>query len=509
MEKRERWLVCSGRAEFMAIAESLVACERIQAIEWEPDALRVYTRAAALKSDDEARVVVGGGVLGVAAEDAACTLEALIPGRVVLCICGAAAIAASVAARGVTAVVEPAGLPKVLACGMGGVAPVEDARGSVEPITCECQSPLHVADMELEEPTFTGTPEETSESFGALSMRTTGRLPKVGVADEGLLAAINALPVPTEPITYRPLISLPQLDCVTNGLDSPVPTVCFASARGGVGKTALAVMTALALARGGLSVALIDMDFQFGTCLGYVGADETDGLLDPGGLPENIRVDACALARCRTNPEPGLVAYEFCKVPEQAEVVARFAGSLLKAASNGADIAVVDVPTGVGEAAAQVFDIANRCLLVTDRRAFSIESLMAQQSLCARMGIARTKLVTVVNRCDPRHRDEGFLERLRFSSQTSQIFKVVEGGQEVSQMLAIGSAGELLTARNRFALSASDLARAVAAEVGCGVGEHLRGSVLAGTPLPTPGPDRRPSRRRRKEQREEAVECPF
>ena len=509
MEKRERWLVCSGRAEFVAIAESLVACERIQAVEWEPDALRAYTRAAALKDDGETCVVVGGGVLGVAAEDAACTLEALIPGRVVLCLCGAANVAASVAARGVTAVVEPGGLPKILACGLGTALPVEGDCGSFDLPACAGAPVLDAINTELEEPCCLGASGTAFESPGPLSMRPTGRFPKIGVTDEDPSRSQGAPPVPVEPMVYRPLISLPQVDCVPGGADAPVPTVCFASARGGVGKTAAAVMTALALVRDGLSVALIDMDFQFGTCLGYLGADETDGLLDPGGLPESIQIDGRALARCRTNPEPGLLAYEFCKVPEQAEVVTRFAGSLLKAAREGADIAIVDLPTGVGEAAAQVFDMANRCLLVTDRRSFSIESLMAQQSLCARMGIARTKLVTVVNRCDPRHRDEGFLERLRFSSQTSQIFKVVEGGQEVSQMLAIGRAGELLAARNRFALSASDLARAIAAEVGCCTADHRRGGVLTGPSLPPAAPDRRPARRRRKEQREEAVECPF
>lgn len=505
MEKQERWLVCSGGSEFIGIASALVAIERVRAIEWEPDALRAYTRVASEVGGKAMHVVVGDGLVGIAPQDAACTLAALIEGHVVLCTAQAPEIAVSVAARGVTATVELAGLERVL----GNLG---DAIEEEPEVLRECTEPRAlqaIAAMDLEEPDGLVGAEMAPDHNPSLALRATGKLPRVEVESEKLAAASRGTELlMAEPVVYRPLIALPQRDEA-----APVPTICFTSARGGVGKTALSAMTALALAREGLVVALIDMDFQFGTCLGYVGADETDGLLDPGELPESIQVDGRMLARCRAVPEPNLMAYEFCRSPEQAEVLARFAGGLLKVAREGADVAIVDVPTGIGEAAAQVLDLADRCLLVTDRRAFSIESITAYQSLCARMGVPRTKLATVVNRCDPRHRDEGFLERLRFASQGSQIFKVVEGGQEVSQMLAIGSAGELLMARNRFALSATDLARAIAAEIGCrlqetrplglGVAGALggRGGAASG--------DRKMPKRRRKEQREEVTECPF
>ncbi len=323
-------------------------------------------------------------------------------------------------------------------------------------------------------------PEEVALPVGAggsahpaaRPMRSASGLPHTGAVAPGETAAVRrpgrvVQGIRTEPVVYMPVVELPQTECDVAGLEDSVPTICFTSSRGGVGKSALAVLTALTLARDGLSVALVDFDFQFGTCLGYLGADETDGLVDPGAAPGKVDVNARTLARCRTTPESRLAAYEFCRVPEQSEMLTDVATKLLKSARAGADVAVVDLPTGMGEVSAQVLELADRCLFVADQRAFSLESLAVQQALCARMGLARTKLVTVMNRCDPRHRDESFLSRARFEVQTPQVVRVADGGPEVAQMLSIGSAGELLSMRNRLALSAADLAHAICADLGC------------------------------------------
>lgn len=342
--------------------------------------------------------------------------------------------------------------------------------------------------------------------------------------------ALRELDIDTEPVVMRPVVELRQTDAAPSCPPAPcapasglsgdgfsddgfsdgrahVPTVCFASARGGVGKSSLAVLASISLAREGLRVALIDLDYQFGTCLGYLGAAETYGLLDGACAPGSLRIDEQALARCRSVPEGGLFAYEFCNAPEQAELLAQASARLVRVASAGADIAIVDLPPGVGEAAAQVFELADRCLLVTDQRAFSLESLATQQGLCVRMGIARTKLVTVINRCDPRHRDEGFLSRAQFEVQTPQSMRVVDGGPEVAQMLGIGSAGELVGMRNRFALSAADMAHAICSDLGCRprAASGPAPAQLAAAPLVREGR----FGKRRRDRRGELAPCPF
>lgn len=544
MQTDGRWLVCSGPREFVPIAAALAASDSARSVVWEPTATRGYLRAAELRAEGEVNVIVGDGVQGDAAPEVACALAALGGGAVVLC--GARAsdtLASSLLPRGVTAVIEPAMLARFLTQGGFKAVPVDAAGGkAVESSPATASRPVTAHHMELqgvgldpacgidtdtaatisvrdndavaaavEGPVGCDVHFDSLEPNDVPAMRTTGRFPKVGVSEavEQVMHPGNdiaAIPIEIEPVVRVPVIELPQIDDMPAGIDDHIPTVCFTSARGGVGKSSLAVMGALALAHSGLSVALIDLDFQFGTSLGYLGAEETDGLFDVGVMPEHVRIDARAMARCRTTPESNLAAFEFCKAPEQAEVLGRMAGGLLRAARAGADIVVVDMPTGVGEGVARVFELADRCLLVTDQRAFSLESLTAQQSLCARLGVARTKLVTVVNRCDPRHRDEGYLERLRFSLQTPQMLKVVDGGAEVGQMLAIGSARELMNVRNRFALSASDMMLSLAADLGC----------RAFATGPTPGSSGLAQGRRgflhkgRKQQRREVgLECPF
>ncbi len=507
-----RWLVCAGAREFVAIASAIVAAEAASGVVWEPSIAGARIRAAEMRVESEAGIIVGDGLEMDPDEalNALCTLASLAGGAAVLCRSDAVELACQAASRGVVATVEPRGLARLLMSLGPDSEPVSEGWSSVDVgasgasiLQGACNTPSMRTSGRFPR---TGVIEELAEADAAVSMEDHAPV----AANDGHSQAEKTAPLATEPMVYRPLLSLPIRDGDIAGMDKHVPTLCFTSARGGVGKSSLAVMSALALARSGLSVALVDLDFQFGTSLGFLGSDETDGLFDMGDPVEKIRIDARSLARCRTTPEAGLAAFEFCKFPEQAEVLAGMAGDLLKAARAGADIAIVDMPTGIGEAAAQVFELSDRCLLVTDQRAFSIESLSAQQSLCTRIGVARTKLVTVVNRCDPRHRDEGYLERLRFSSQAPQTVKAVDGGGEVTQMFSIGSAGELLTARNRFALSVSDLAHVLAADLGC----HLVGGSFPGgqMALPLVGATEKKGflRKGRKERKGEVeVECPF
>jgi|GEM_PF-2457130 len=540
MDSAGRWLVCSGAAAFLPIAGSLVAAGCSGGIEWEPVPTKAYMRAAQNRPFG-VNAVVGAGVDEPA--EVACTLAGMTDGATLLCLEGAGQSAAAVTARGVAAAVEPLDLARVLLERHAAAATGAPAKARVEPQrSYEEGYGAHFAATsgaglgfaaaaaeDLEEP---GSPPAEPDSPAVPvghGLRHTGQFPRVGVEAQPKTARSQEEPagceappagrppvrladvVAVEPTVCRPLVSLPQLECSVAGEDAHVPTICFASPQGGVGRTSLAVLAAVALAREGLSVALIDLDFQFGTCLGYLGADGTDGLFDPGVPPERVRVDARSLARCRTTVEAGLAAFEFCGAPEQAEVLSGMAARLVRAARAGADVAVVDLPAGVNETVVQVLELADRCLFVGDQRPLALESLAAQQELCARMGIARTKLVTVMNRCDPRHRDEGFLSRVMFEVQTPQVMRVFDGGADVSQLLSIGSAAELLTVRNRFALSTADLAHAVCADLGCLADPQPQAPRHRAPKAPEQNQPEKDGifRRRRKEKREEEVLCPF
>lgn len=570
MDENSSWLVCASRRDYLYIAATLVASGCAAAIEWVADPARACTCAARRRAFGRTDVVVGALEGGAPSSDAACTLAGLVDGTTVLCLEGAANRGEELRACGVNAV-EPDGLFDLLAReagrpvreGLPNDGPVCAAMpeaGAEVPIAqvCDVEEPDFAPRVLAGDGSAAGAPActpgagvDVREDDGVAGLRTMGRLPRTGIPEHPVTArpltrsiAVPAIEgeevsdepgalgggpmavessvgtayprvegrvvagIATEPVAFRPVVTLPQLECAVPDGGEHVPTVCFTSARGGVGKSSLAIMVALSLAHEGLSVALIDLDFQFGTCLGYLGADETDGLFDTGVPPQKLCIDDRMLARCRTVPQPRLTAFEFCKAPEHAELLSGMAGRLVRCASAGSDVAIVDLPPGIGEAAVQALEMADRCLLVSDQRAFSIESLVAHQALCARMGIARTKLVTVMNRCDARHRDEGFLSRVQFEVQTPQIVRVADGGAEVMQMLAIGSAGELVSMRNRFALSAADFAHALSADLGC---RAAASPAAFAAPVRLPELSRKagPQRRRKKEKRGELEPCPF
>ncbi len=566
-----RWLVCSGALEFAGAAAALSMAACASSVQWSADSGQVRESLMFSAQDGTTNVLVAPGLVGGDPVEAACALAGVHGGRTVLCVSGASGFEQACSLRGVTATVEPQGLVRLLAAlhaqelrssladapGVGRARP-EDARGEGacgqegacvrEPShvqegargegTCEqgaahgrghahvqdggheCEeSPLPRADVTAGRPQDgVGASAPHAEAPGshagrgqaaapaARQVRSQGGIP-LQECEQG--AAAFDLDSIKEPVVLTPVVHLSQeVECRLAGMDEPVPTICMASARGGVGKSALAVLASLVLAKRGLNVALIDLDFQFGTCLGYLGSGETDGLIDAGFVPKAVRVDARTLARCRVTPQRGLAAYEFCRMPEQAELLFGVASDLVRAARAGADVAVVDLPAGVNETVAQAIELSDRCLFVADQGALSLESLSAQQSLCARLGIPRTKLVTVMNRCDPRHRDEGFLSRVGFETQAPQVVRVLDGGSEVTQMLSIGRAAELLGIQNKFAASVEALMGQIC--TGLGIAGFAEG--LAHAPAATPDAAPRagkPFWRRDRTQGQEAQACPF
>lgn len=555
-----RWLVCCGAATFLDVARELVACGCTRGIDWEPTAARVLGRLSQA-GPAAVNVLAGPGCEGSDARSVAyAAASSQGASMVVLVSEDAGAVVGEAIDRGVDVTVTPRGLGRVLrglreSRGQGvcdgdarrdALASLGDEGADAAPRAPAVQEGApgvraggvrasgrlpregvvetlgslgFAREMSARLPVLDDEPvpfevDEPEASRGPAGEARLGRDCEVrapGGGGEGpapvasmrpdtpgtRLIDAHAATSDVEVVEVRPcpVVVLPQAD------EARAPVVCLASARGGVGKSALAACMALTMARDGLRVALLDLDYQFGTCLGFLGGGETDGLPvpTPGAAP--LVIDERVLARCRVQIQEGLVAYEFCHLPEQAEVLVPWTGRLVDAARVSADVVVADLPTGVGEGQLEAFERADRCLLVGDERALSLESLSAACALCVRAGVPRTKLVSVLNRLDAKHRDEGFIARAGFELQTPQVMKVVDGGDEVGSMLSMGCAGELLAVRNRFALSVADLARALCADLGCQPG------VPAGAPWGAQGSPE-PRRRGKRSARRELVACP-
>ena len=500
-----RWLLCCGASQFLEIATQLVSRGCAGGIDWEPVPGRAMVRLSRA-ADCSLNVVVSEGCLGESVLDvAAAAASSRAAAFSVLCVRDAPGRAASAQARGVDATVTPEGFGHLLQTIFGRDVAREEL---FDETLFELEEPLEAGSLPVPSVRPAGWP---------------GRVEPDGYADAAIGAPVGGAPGMAAPRSRggslderlpgvgdgEPPIDVPFDEGEARGRDADapqddgqVPTLCLASARGGVGKSTLAVLMALSLASEGLRVALIDLDYQFGTCLGFLGLAETDGLPEAWGSKGEPSLDARLLARCRAQTDRGLLAYEFCRLPERGELLVPLSGRIVRAARAGADLAIVDLPAGMTEGVAQVLEAADRCLIVGDQQALSLESMAAAVALTTRLGIPRTKIVAVLNRCDPRHRDENFLSRARFELQAPQIMRVVDGGPEVTRMLEMGCASELMTMRNRCALSAADLASALRGELGCHVEE------LAVPPAfeERPAQPRRPKARRAS--RKEVVPCP-
>lgn len=177
--------------------------------------------------------------------------------------------------------------------------------------------------------------------------------------------------------------------------DGRLVVVC--SAKGGVGKSTVAVNLAVTLRRlSGKAVTLVDASLQFGDvallCKLTDGLNLTD--LDEGHPTWSAEDIARALLAgpgdIRVLPAPSR--------PELAELLTgeRFA-DILDHARLLSDITVVDCPTWLSETTVVAIERADEILLVTDLTAPSVRNVAIMNRLLVSIGIAQEKLSLVVN----------------------------------------------------------------------------------------------------------------
>lgn len=237
---------------------------------------------------------------------------------------------------------------------------------------------------------------------------------------------------------------------------APVMVLC--SGRGGVGKTAVATALAVAGARWGLRVALLDLDLSCGNAYACFGLAEGSDLarLASGDGPEHLLVDAA----------PGVRVAGPCARPETAEVVMPHVARLVSYARSAHDLVIVDTSSTFTDAVAQAAQSADRLLLVSDARVGSVASTARMSGLAVRLGVARTRIARLENRSDPRERPGPVAGRAEVGLEAARVFRVVEGGGEVVDLLASGRVAELVEPGYPFADSVETALAQLLVELG-------------------------------------------
>lgn len=237
------------------------------------------------------------------------------------------------------------------------------------------------------------------------------------------------------------------------------PIIVISSARGGVGKSAIASMMAQAAASWDIQTALVDLDLKYGNLFSFYGLAEPADLAAVlmGGSVEQSGV---ALAK-------NLTLFGSCKQAEHAPAVAQNADTLLKEIASLYKLVIVDAPASWHDEVICAARLAQRLMLVVDERSSGVGSLVRCTKYATQCGIARTKIIRVVNRCCPKRRDEAFMERAKITFSTTNILRILDGGADVDALYGYGRACELFDLDESFGRSCAGAMAKILSELGC------------------------------------------
>lgn len=241
------------------------------------------------------------------------------------------------------------------------------------------------------------------------------------------------------------------------------PIVTVASGRGGVGKTALVALLASVASRWDMDVAVVDLDLSCGnlhTCFGVVkGPDLVRIAPDGKPSPESM---GRASVRCDNHVH----LWGPCERPEMAELVMPHVATLLSYLSTRFDLVLVDTSTTFTDGVAQAVQSCDRMLVVHDERPGAVASAARMSALAVRLGVARTRIVRVINLADPRAKANTFEGRAEVGLETARMHRVVDGGIEAEDLLAAGKVSELASLDCDLTAGVSSLLAQTLAELG-------------------------------------------
>ena len=265
----------------------------------------------------------------------------------------------------------------------------------------------------------------------------------------------QAMALPAAPqADWRAAVPSPPASAAAGPAPKLAPVLCFASGRGGVGKTALVAGCACLASSWGMRVGCLDLDLAFGDLFSCFGAEGPADLSELGllGMPAQA-LDAGTLARLGKSVAPGVTVWGSCELPEHAELVEPLAGELIRGIASSCDLLLVDTSPAWTDACALAVQVADRLVLVSDDLAGGVASLAKAAALSVRLGVARTRVVRVANRCVRSGDDDDFLLQAHVGLETARSHRVLFE-DDVPELLGAGHATELMAGRGSFSGSA-------------------------------------------------------
>lgn len=225
--------------------------------------------------------------------------------------------------------------------------------------------------------------------------------------------------------------------------------VGFFSGRGGVGKSTVALMVALAAQKRGARVALVDLDLQFGD-IGFLAGNE------PSSRMQRLQLEQL----CNTQNLPPLAEETLTLVlaPERPEEGEQFASGILPVLESLAaeqDIVILNTGTFWSGAHAQAVQRCDHLVFLMDQRATSIEACKQVVDLCLRLQAPQVRFAFALNGCG-RHASLT-PQDVSLALGGVEVLGLADGGALVDDLLALGCPQELLGSGNAFVASIENL----------------------------------------------------
>lgn len=230
------------------------------------------------------------------------------------------------------------------------------------------------------------------------------------------------------------------------------PILTFTSGRGGVGKTTLVTSMALLASSWGLKVALVDLDLSYGNAFEKLGIrqpkDFSDLLAEIPSEKENLLDRATCIHK-------DLYLFGPCVKPEMAELLFPCVSNFLQAVASLVDIVLVDTTTASTDCYAQAAQCADRLVIVSENPLTCINSLAKVSGLAVRLGVARTRIIRLENRANPKIKQDFSIGKAEVGLEAAKMFRVFEGGQGFQELVHQGQLLSLLQEETSFAQSVS------------------------------------------------------
>jgi MinD-like ATPase involved in chromosome partitioning or flagellar assembly len=180
---------------------------------------------------------------------------------------------------------------------------------------------------------------------------------------------------------------------------TPGQIVTVFGAKGGCGKTAVAVNLGIALAMQGVRVCVVDLDLAFGDVAISVQLDPLRTILD--ALPMAGHLDESGAASLLTRYQPGLEMLLAPVAPGDAEKIPpRLVGELLAVLRRMYDFVVVDTPPQFSEHVLTAMDVSSHLVLLTTPDVTALKSLRVTLEMLDMLSYPRQIRSVVINRAD-------------------------------------------------------------------------------------------------------------